>query len=438
MLKRPRGGLWLELKKLPAAQRPIAELKAPIRLFLPLRQFKGAVPKVCVNVGDSVLMGQPVAVAAEGLSNTLHSPVSGAVSAIAEYDHPIGGHSHMIVIENDGRDLNYIKSFTPLSVKSGREEIIEAVKNSGIVSAAELCAPLWVKLSGAAGKKVKTVVINAVEAEPYICSSQKIIEESPDSVAGGLSIIMKCLGATSAIIAVSDDIPSEIVDGMVAGAKLEGIVLKVAHIPQKYPLGIEYFLMRELFAHEIENAPVQLRKFAPEDMHVSFFCAEDCFNVSRAASQGQPQVTRIITVAGDAVQNPQNLEVRIGTTVRDVLDFCGLKFEPDRIVLGSAMRGVAVTDLNTPITKSVTAVLALKAVHAGFSKSICINCGKCANVCPQGLLPNYIAMRAVKADFDSLRELHISDCIECGSCAYICPGRMPIVELIKNIKKAAQ
>jgi Na+-translocating ferredoxin:NAD+ oxidoreductase subunit C len=280
-----------------------------------------------------------------------------------------------------------------------------------------------------AENKAKTVVINAVETEPYICTSQKIIAENPDDVAQGLLLVMKCAGAKNAVLAISDDVPHDIVRGMAESARLAGIMLTVAHIPQKYPYGNERYLLNEIFSHELAQEP--------EKPHVDFVLAQDCVNVRRAVLDGLPQLTRIITVAGDAVENPQNVEVRIGTTVRDVLEYCGLSFDPDRVVLGSAMRGVAVTSLTTPITKPVGAVLALKASRGGLGKSICINCGKCVGVCPQGLMPNYIAMRAVKADFDALRELHISDCIECGSCAYICPGRMPIVELIKNIKKAA-
>lgn len=434
--KNLRGGMWLELAKSPAVTRPVAELKAPLKIYLPLRQFKGSLPEFCVLKGSRVLMGQPVALAGDGDSCPLHSPVSGAVTEIKDCDHPLGGRSKMIVIENDGRDLPFEKTIAKSKNTKGAE-IIEALKKAGTVSASGFEPPLWVKLETMARKKVKTIVINAVETEPYICSSQKILDEIPDSVAKGISLIMDCTGAKSAVLAISDDTPPEIVEGMKESAHLEGLKLKVAHIPQKYPLGNETYLLRELFRREIKNAPEKSGE-SPVDLHVGFICAEDCANASNAVADGQPQLTRIITVAGDAVENPQNIEVRIGTTVRDVLDHCGLSFDPDRVVLGSAMRGVAVTDLNTPITKSVTAVLSLKASRGGFVKSQCINCGKCVKVCPEGLLPNYIAMRAVKADFNALNELHINDCIECGLCAYICPGRMPIVELIKNIKKAAR
>lgn len=434
--KKLRGGMWLELAKSPAVARPVIEMKAPSKIYLPLRQFKGVLPTLNVSEGSHVFMGQPVAVSAEDNSCSIHSPISGVVSEIKDYDHPLGGRSKMIIIENDGRDMPFEKTLSNKRSPKGNA-IIEAVKKSGAVSASGFEPPLWVKLHVMAQKKVKTIVINAVETEPYICSSQKILDESPDSAAQGLSLIMECTGAKTAVLAVSDDIPSEVIDGMKESAHLEGIKLKVAHIPQKYPLGNETYLMRELFRREIENASDKSGD-KPEDLHVGFVCAEDCVNAASAVLYGQPQLTRIITVAGDAVENPHNLSIRIGTTVRDVLEHCGLSFDPDRVVLGSAMRGAAVTDLNTPITKSVTAVLALKVARGGFIKSQCINCGKCAKVCPEGLLPNYIAMRAVKADFDALRELHINECIECGLCAYVCPGRMPIVELIKNIKKAAQ
>lgn len=430
MLRGPRGGLWLELKKSPASERPIAELHAPARLFLPLRQFQGSLPIPCVEAGDRVYMGQPIADAADGISCALHSPVSGVVTGVTDYDHPVGGRSQMIVIENDGRDLIYEKSAVSDPEKLDGAGIIAAVKAAGVVSAGDFGPPLWVKLSELAKDKAGAVVINAVETEPYVCSSQKLMDENPDGVAKGLRFVMRCLGAERAMLAVGDDLPHETVQGMVESAHLEGVNLAVTHVPQKYPNGFERYLLAELFPH---GDPEGADK-APE---VGFVCAQDCVNVQSAVAEGRPQLTRVLTVAGDAIKNPQNLEVRIGTTLRDILEYCGLSFDPDRLVVGSAMRGAAVTSLSVPVTKSVGAVLALKAVRGGLGKSICINCGRCVGVCPQGLMPNYIAMRAVKADFDALRGLHINDCIECGSCAYVCPGHMPIVELIKNIKKAA-
>lgn len=431
IVTKPRGGLWLDLKKSPASERPIGEPRFVQRFYLPLRQCRGVLPTITVSQGEHVFMGEPIAQTADGISCSLHSPVSGLIESISEYDHPLGGKSLMLVINNDGQDAAYKKAGTQKNTgKLTGEEIITAVERAGIVATGGLEPPLWVKLRNLSGKKVKAIVINAVETEPYICSSQKLIGENPESVAEGLKLLLQCVGTAKAVVAMSDDIPRDILHGLLETARLAGVSITAAHIPQKYPLGNELFLEQEIFSQ-------QDGRHSSAQGETLFVTAQDCANVSRAVLQGEPQISRIITVAGDAVKNPQNLEVRIGTTVRDVLDHCGLAFDPDRVVLGSPLRGVAVSSLSTPITKSVEAVLALKASYGGMGKSICINCGKCVSVCPQGLLPNYIAMRAVKADFDALHDLRIERCIECGSCAYICPGRMPIVELIKNIKKAA-
>lgn len=431
MLKRPRGGLWLELKKSPASEKPIVELKAPLRIYLPLRQCDGDLPELIVGDGNRVLMGQPLAEVSGKYSCALHSPVSGTVECIKEYNHPVVGKSMMVVIENDGRDMPYK---TPISKVNTVAEIISRVKFAGVVSSKGQGEPYFAVLERFAREKPETVVINAVEAEPFLCASQKILEEMPDDVSEGLALILKCSGAKRVFLAVSDDIPRTIVGEMVENAHLKGIEIAVAHISQKYPNGNEQFILRALFAHEMESAV----KKGGQSPKICFVYPSDCINVSRAVVGGMPQLTRIITVAGDAVEKPQNLEVRIGTRVIDILNHTGLKFDPDRVVFGSAMTGVAIPSLDVPVTKSVGAVLALKTTRGKIAKSVCINCGKCVSVCPQGLLPNYIAMRAVKADFDALQGLHIDECIECGSCAYICPGRMPIVELIKNIKKAAK
>ena len=318
----------------------------------------------------------------------------------------------MIVIENDGRDHVYdrkqdidVDSLTP-------DEIINIVRKAAISSVSGLDIPLWAKLSAMADNKTKTVIINAVETEPYICTSQKMIGESPEDVAHGLSLIMKCVCATNGILAVSDDIDNDTISGMLDAAHLQGIELKLSRIHQKYPSGNE-----DLAGLIAGDRKVQ----RPEDIDAAFVYAEECADIFEPALYGFPQISRVITVAGDAVGNPQNVEVRIGTSVRAVLDHCGLIYDPERVVLGSAMRGVAITNLNTPVTKQVTAVLALVPVRHEKLKSMCINCGKCVHVCPEGLMPNYIAMRAVLADIEACSALHIENCIECVLRRYL-PG----------------
>jgi electron transport complex protein RnfC len=430
MAKGLHGGIWLELRKQPACDRPIDVMPAPGKVYLPLAQHLGEPCVPVVKAGDAVKLGQTVAKAGEGISCALHSPVSGTVEDIRECVMPTGAKCPMIIIENDGRD-RACASICPKDAGSlSPDEILGLVKDAAISSVSVLEEPLWSKLEKMKNAGVKTLIINAVETEPFICSSQKLLDDDPDEVAEGLSLMMRCVGAEKCLLAVSDDINPDIAQGMVESAHLAGLELGLERIHQKYPSGYERYLIGLI------TGDSKLRD--AKKAHAGFVYAEECADLSRAADHGIPQISRVITVAGDAVGNPQNVEVRIGTTVRAVLEHCGLIFDPERIVLGSAMRGVAVTDVDTPVTKQVTAVLTLVPVRHDRTKTMCINCGRCVTACPEKLLPNYIVMRAVLADTEGCRALHIDECIECGACAYICPGRVPIVELVKNIKKAAK
>lgn len=424
------GGLWLDLKKKPAVDRPVEPLEAPSKLYIPLRQCKGSTPEFIIREGSRVRMGEPIAT---GGACDIHSPVSGRVLEIRPSDHPISGMGLMAVIENNGKDTPYEQPAAPRNLsKLPKEEILAAIRKAAVISTGGLDTPLAQRLNDMCGKHIDTLVINAVETEPYICTAEKLLSESPEKISKALVFLLKITGAKKAILAVSDDFDHGSVKDMIESAHLEGIELKLSRIRQKYPSGYSALLYRLLTGKKL------LPGKDPESEGIGFVSVEELYETYKAVVEAQPQITRIVTVAGGAVENPQNLEVRIGTPVHDVLEHCGLKYDPERVVLGSIMRGVAIADMNTPIVKPVSAVLALTEKKAGAVHPLCVNCGRCAKVCPQRLLPNYIAMLAIKADFDACSMLHIQDCIECGSCAYICPGRMPLVELIKNIKKAAQ
>ena len=424
MAKGFHGGLWLDLKMQPASERPVEVLPAPRRVALPLISHSAApfVPEVAM--GDTVGFGQAVARAGDDPEFALYSPVSGVVKNVraARDDRPAA-----IVIENDGRD--YASDMAELPAEAGSltpAEICAAAKRAGILVADGRGEPLWRKLERMRGDGADPLVLNAVETEPYICSAQKLLSENPDEVARGLSLAMKAVGARRLVLAVADSVARDVVSDMMESAHLQGVDMTLRRVPPKYPSGNEKYLIGLLFGGRGE-----------EPVKAGFVSAEECMHLMRAAVYGMPQVTRVVTVAGEAVANPQNMEVRIGTPVRDILEHCGLKFDPERVVLGSAMRGTAVESLDVPVTAEVTAVLALISARRAHLRPMCINCGRCVRVCPEKLMPNYIAMRAVLADFEACAALHIDSCIECGACAFVCPGRMPIVELIKNIKKAA-
>jgi electron transport complex protein RnfC len=429
MLKNFSGGIWLDLHKVSAIDRPIDTIAAPLRSVFPLLQHKGEPAVLCVKKGNRVQAGQPLGNAGAGTSCAVHSSVSGKVLDIIEYNHPLIGNCTAVVVENDGNDTPYEYTSQNREIKTeSAAEIIAHVRKAAIASNDGLNIPLWARLTLMAEKEVDTLVINAVEVEPFICSSQKLIDENPEEIVFGIKCLVKALGCHNVILAVSDDFKNE-TDDVIKSAHLMGIEIKLARVFQKYPSGNEKYLLKILSGTLLKNNETS------EDMQYGFVVAEDCLNVCRAVKQGAAKTTKIITVAGGAIGNPQNLEVKLGTTIHDILEHCGLILEPERIVLGSAMRGIAINDLNLPIIKPVTAVLALTGKELRAVSPKCINCGKCVKVCPERLLPNYIAQSAVNADIDSCRDLNIMNCIECGSCSYICPGRMPIVELIKNIKK---
>lgn len=427
------GGLWLDLQKKPASERPIDVMPAPKRLFVPIGQHLGDLPELAVSVGSRVKMGEPLAVSNTGSSCNVHSPVSGRVIDIKELTHPVCGKSPVIIIENNGKDQPYEGSFVKRDVlKASKEEVIPAARRAGILSTGSADVPFWLRLQLMADKKVHTVVINAVETEPYVCTSEKLLSENPDQVARAMLLVLKSTGAKKAILAVSDDVARGITDDFAESMHLLGVELKVLRVRQKYPSGYSRLLMRQIEQQKLQPGEI------PEDIGYGFVYTEELYELYRAVTESRPQITRVVTVAGTAVQEPQNLEVPIGTPVKDILDHCELNLEPERIVLGSIMRGVAIDDTELPVIKTVNAVLALSAKKGAAIRPSCINCGRCVRVCPQRLMPNYIAMLAIKADFEACSKLHIGECIECGSCAYICPGRMPLVELIKNIKKAAR
>ena len=422
MAKGFHGGLWLDMQKHPACDRPIEILEAPKLVTLPLRQHVGLPCIPVVKKGSRVVVGQPVARAGEGISCGLHSPVSGVVKEVA-VDSP----SPKIVIENDGRDASYsLKAAAdPDHMKPG--EITAAAKEAAITSAGGMDRPFWYRLTQMAADQIDTVVLNAVETEPYISVSTKLLTENPEDVARGFSLVMQATGARNAVLAVGDDMEHDAVADIMQSYHLQGVDMDLHRVLPKYPAGNEKYLGPLLFGE----------KKGEEAVKAGYVLPEECVMLSRAVAYGMPQISKVITVAGTAVGNPQNMEVRIGTPIRVVLEHCGLIFDPDRVILGSTMRGTAVTSLDMPVTKDVTAVLALVTPKHDSLHPMCINCGRCVRVCPEKLMPNYIAMRAVLADFEACAALHIDSCIECGACAYICPGRMPIVELIKNIKKAA-
>lgn len=409
------GGVWLEPHKEPACERPIARLPAPQRLVLPLAQAGDAlIPAVCAR--QRVRLGQPLGtLPAQGAACMLHAPVSGTVAQVLPAK---GNEPAALVLENDGQDTPFAAPHAQNAGRLSPDEVVALAREAGVASPGESDRPLWQRLAALRRTGTDVVVLHAVEDDPYLCVSHRVLRELPEEVAAGLALVLRVAGEARALLAAGMDIPAEAVTDLCHSADEAGVSLARERVLCRYPGARERYLHRLLF----DGKPTRAFYIRPEE----------CLHLARAAA-GTVQTTRIVTVAGGVVENPQNLEVRLGTPARALLEHCGYLADPERVILGSAMQGRAVTDLSEPVTRRTEAVLALPARRPAHAR--CINCGRCVRVCPEGLFPNYIALHALQGDFISVAGLHVQACVECGSCAYVCPGHVPLLELMRQAKK---
>lgn len=427
----------MDLNKKPILERPVDELAAPARLVVPMLQNSGAPALPCVQKGDRVALGQPIGT--EPVQNAagavhdvpscaVHSPVSGTVTDVVELDHPQVGKTRAVVLQNDGEDTPY--PYNPVQNDPKHmtaEEILTRIRRTGLATGSGPRLPLWARLSRMAGAHIETLTVNAVETEPYLCVARKLMEENPEQLCDGLSALLKCVGCKDAVLAVGDDTDAE-PDDVLKVASLMGLPLRVERVTRKYPSGNERFLF-PLLTGRIFPAGT-----GPEASGMGFVEVEDCVATARAVRLFRPQITRAVTVAGSAVGSAQVLEVRLGTSIHDVLEHCTLAYEPERVVLGGPMCGSAIGDTRLPIVKATHAVLAVRATRRRAKPAVCIGCGRCVHVCPERLFPNLLAQNAIRGDMAACAALDLASCIECGSCSYICPGRMPLAELIKKAR----
>ena len=394
----------------------------PKQVVIPLQQHIGAPCSPLVKVGDTVLMGQKIG-DGEGLCVPVHSSVSGKVVAIESRPHPSLGQAMAVVIENDFRDKEQLGA-----IPTNGEEILRTIRESGIVGMGGAAFPGNVKALSAMGK-VDTLIANACECEPYITADDSLLRTEPEHVLEGMMILKKLLEPSRVVLAVEDN-------KAMAIEKLRSLSkdypeIEIAVLPTRYPQGAEKQLIQALTGREVQ----------PGQLPVSVGCA--VFNVStyaaiyRAVRLGKPLTQRIVTVSGEAISEPQNFIVRIGTTFHDLIEAAGgLHDRTERVISGGPMMGVAQSDLSVPVVKATNSVLCLLKDENGAAENpVCLRCGKCVGVCPMRLQPLYL-YRYVKAErVEELQRLNVLDCIECGCCSFTCPGKLPLTEKFRLGKK---
>ena len=427
-----KGGIHVNEYKNTAAKE-IETLPDVKTVSIPLSQHIGAPASPIVAVGDSVKIGQKIAdVSPEKLGCPIHASVSGKVTGIIKKTIPSGAVVEHIVIENDcmneydGSVMPPEKPYTEMTP----DEIIAVVREAGIAGMGGASFPTYAKIRSAIGK-VDTIIINCAECEPFITANHRLLLEDPDSVVGGVRILIRCLGVKETYIAIEDNKPDAI---RVMKEKLASDPdISVRVMKTKYPQGDERQLIYALKKIEIPTGKL------PADVGCVLFNAETCASVYRAFEKGLPSVRRIMTVDGDCVREPKNLLVPIGASVTDIIDFCGgLIKQPTRLISGGPMMGIAQWDTEMPITKSTSAILLFSEDFGKKKKhhASCIHCGKCINNCPMHIMPMYIAQFSKAGDYARAEEYGAMSCVECGSCSYNCPGGVEIVQYIRVAKAA--
>lgn len=398
-------------------------------LVFPLSQHIGAPAEAIVKKGDKVLAGQMIAQASGFVSAPVYSSVSGTVKAI-EKRRTITGDSQMcIVIENDGKYENAAPLHNKKPEDMSREEIINVIKDAGIVGMGGAGFPTHVKLSPKEPDKIDTVIVNCAECEPYLTSDYRKMLEEPDKLIRGLEIEVSLFKNAKGVLAIEDNKP-DCIKLLREKTKDKGNIEVIA-LKTKYPQGSERQLIYAVTKREINS------KMLPADAGCIVNNVDTVIAVCNAVCDGEPLTHRIVTVTGDAVREPQNFKVLTGTNYNDLIEAAGgFKSEPAKIISGGPMMGFAVYDTDAPVTKSSSALLAMtKDEVAMYEPSACINCGRCVDVCPSRLVPSLLADHAQHFNEEEFKEMYGLECVECGSCSYVCPAKRQLVQSIKTMRK---
>jgi len=419
------GGIHPQDMKAFTNSKDIVDIDAPDVLVFPMSQHIGAPAKPCVGVGDEVLVGQKIGEAQGNVSANVHTSVSGKVIAIEPRLHSNGTMVESVVIEND---QNYTVSpeIKDRDVNSfSREELIEIVKEAGIVGMGGATFPTHIKLSPPEGKKIEYAIINGAECEPYLTSDHRAMLETPEDIINGLKIIMKIFGLDKGYIAIESNKPDAIKLMKEYAEKEKDCTIEIVTLKTKYPQGSEKQLVYAITKRRIPKGKL------PMDVGACVNNIDTCAAIARAVEHSMPVIKRIVTIGGDCIKKPSNFRVRIGTPVSYLFEKSnGLLTEPKKVIMGGPMMGVALSDADVPVIKGTSGILAFSesaAVSLTGKNETCLRCGKCVKACPMQLLPNQLKLFAERNDFDKLQKYNIMECIECGSCSYVCPaGQHPV------------
>lgn len=414
-----------------AHKMPVERFDAPEFVHIPMSQHIGAHCIPCVKAGDIVDKGQLIGAEGEGLSCPIHSSVSGKVISIERKMMQTTGKTDFITIQNDfaERISPQVNPFNKRINETTFEEIVDVVRRAGIAGMGGATFPTHAKMQSAKGR-VKTLIINAAECEPFLTANHRLMLEAPEKIINGMKVLLKAFNLQTGYIAIEDNKLNAVEAISEAAAMNKMVDIRV--LKTKYPQGDERQLIYALTGKELQGGKL------PADVGCVVFNVETCSAVCEAFISGMPLIERIVTVDGDCVVTPKNLLVPVGTPMSLLIEYCGLKKKPEKIIAGGPMMGVAVWDADAPVTKSTSGVLAFSKNKIFNKSSECIHCGKCVEGCPMRLMPAYLAAFSKKEDYESCEKYDVMSCVECGCCTYICPASVQIVQKIRVAKGRIQ
>jgi len=413
---------------------PISLARAPSQVIIPMAQNIGAPCDAIVQVGDEVKVGQRIGEPKGFVSAAIFASVSGKVTKIEPFNHSMGTPVMAVFIENDGQDTPYegmkpnkdLEELTP-------EEIVNICKDAGLVGLGGATFPTHVKLSPPPEVKIDTVIINGAECEPFLTADHRCMVERADDVVYGLKAFMKALGATLGVIGVEDNKPDAVSSLQKAVAEGAGnYKIEVHALHTKYPQGAEKMLIKATTGREVPTGAL------PMAVNVVNQNSGTAIALAEAIKLGKPLYERVVTVTGPGINNPGNLMVRNGTLVSDLIEQCGgLTDNARKLILGGPMMGFAQPTDEVPAIKGTSGVLILTDDMVTETPiDACIKCGKCMEVCPMNLMPNFIGTASEKNVMDLAEKYGAMDCFECGCCTYTCPAKRPLVQWIRLAKGA--
>ena len=406
--------------------KPIQEYYSKSDMVYPLSQHIGAPAKPLVKKGDRVLRGQKIAEAAGLISANLHASASGTVKAIEPRQTSGGNRVMSIVVENDGlyECIDFDENIQPLE-DLYCDDVRNLIREAGIVGMGGAGFPTNVKLAPKDEDAIDYVIVNGAECEPYLTSDYRRMIEEPGKLVTGLKIIVNLFPNARGIIAIEDNKPEAIRILQEAVSGEDRITVNV--MKTKYPQGGERQLIYANTKRRLNS------KMLPADVGCIVNNVDTVIAVYEALIEGKPLMDRIVTVTGDAITNPVNLKVPIGTNCQELIQAAGgfLDGEPAEIIAGGPMMGKDMVSLEVPSVKGLSAILCLTNHTVAESEaSNCIRCGKCASVCPSGLMPAKLATLSARGDMDAFAACDGMECMECGCCSYICPAKRHLTQSI--------